>query len=132
MLTLDGAPDVPKDCSSEATRDRREELAVVAEACGQGEPFSGRRGVEGCRFVTYSLIGERASTYLALVSKGLRPVALRRGKAPSGARGSTASLSDVDKIVWEAGPAARQPDSLSSKDTPHGVLDGTGQRFGGS
>ena len=73
-------------------------------------PFSGRRGVEGCRFVTYSLIGERASTYLALVSKGLRPVALRRGKAPSGARGSTASLSDVDKIVWEAGPAARQPD----------------------
>jgi len=72
--------------------------------------FSGRRGVEGCRFVTYSLIDERASTYLALVSKGLRPVALRRGKAPSGARGSTASLSHVDKIVWEAGPAARQPD----------------------
>ncbi len=36
VLTLDDAPDVPKDCSSEATRDRREELAVVAEADGQG------------------------------------------------------------------------------------------------
>ncbi len=36
MLTLDGAPDIPKDCSSEATRDRSEELSVVAEAYGQG------------------------------------------------------------------------------------------------
>jgi len=73
-------------------------------------PHSGRRGAEGCRFVTYSLVHERASTYLALVSKGLRPVAKRRGKAPSGARGSLASLPHVDKIVWEAGPAARPPD----------------------
>ena len=37
MLTLDGAPDVPKDGSSEATRDRREELAVAAEADGAKE-----------------------------------------------------------------------------------------------
>ena len=65
----------------------------------------GRRSLGGS-----SLVGERASTYLALVSKGLRPVAMRRGKAPSGVRGSRASLSHVDKIVWEAGPAARRPD----------------------
>lgn len=72
-------------------------------------PTSGRRGAIGCRFVTYSLASERATTYLSLISKGLRPVALRRGKAPTGARASTASLSHVDKIVWEAGPAARPP-----------------------
>ena len=72
-------------------------------------PFSGRRGATGCRFVTYSLEGEAATTYLALVTKGLRPVARRRGKRPSGARGSRRSLSHVPKIVWEAGPAARPP-----------------------
>ena len=60
--------------------------------------------------LTYSLASEKATTYLSLVCKGLRPVAWRRGKAPSGARGSSDSLSHVDKIVWEAGPAARPPD----------------------
>ena len=73
-------------------------------------PVSGRRGVVGCRFVTYSLTTERATTYLSLVGKGLRPVARRRGKRPSGARGSAVSLPEADKIVWEAGPAARPPD----------------------
>ncbi len=50
VLTLDGAPDVPKDCSSEATRDRREELAVVAEADDQG-PREGEHlcGLHRCR-----------------------------------------------------------------------------------
>lgn len=73
-------------------------------------PASGRNGVAGCRFVTYSLTTERASTYLALVAKGLRPVALRRGAAPSGARSASEhSLAEVDKIVWEAGEAARPP-----------------------
>lgn len=70
-------------------------------------PTSGRRGTPGCRFVTYSVVGERATTYLALVAKGLRPVALIRGKPPKGAHGEVARL---DKIVWEAGPAARDPD----------------------
>ncbi|MCB9705839.1 MAG: hypothetical protein H6711_28510 [Myxococcales bacterium] len=73
-------------------------------------PSSGRRRAVGCRFVTYSLAGERCTTYLSLVSKGLRPVARRRGKEPTGARGSHASLPHVDKIVWEDGPAARPPD----------------------
>lgn len=73
-------------------------------------PASGRNGVAGCRFVTYSLTTERASTYLALVAKGLRPVAFRRGGAPSGARsGSEHSLAEADKIVWEAGETARPP-----------------------
>jgi hypothetical protein len=72
-------------------------------------PLSGRRGAEGCRFVTYSLESEAATTYLALVAKGLRPVARRRGKKPTGARGSRRSLPHVPKIVWEAGPAARPP-----------------------
>lgn len=73
-------------------------------------PASGRNGVVGCRFVTYSLTTERASTYLALVAKGLRPVALRRGVPPSGARSASEhSLADADKIVWEAGQAARPP-----------------------
>lgn len=85
-------------------------------------PTSGRRGAIGCRFVTYSLESERATTYLSLVAKGLRPVARRRGKAPSGARASTGSLPDVDKIVWEAGPAARPPDwSLIAEDRRAGA-----------
>ena len=70
-------------------------------------PTSGRRGAVGCRFVTYSVVGERATTYLALVAKGLRPVGIIRGKPPKGAHGEVARL---DKIVWEAGPAARDPD----------------------
>ena len=70
-------------------------------------PTSGRRGAAGCRFVTYSVVGERATTYLALVAKGLRPVGIIRGKHPKGASGEVAWM---DKIVWEAGPAARAPD----------------------
>lgn len=70
-------------------------------------PSSGRRGTVGCRFVTYSVVGERATTYLALIAKGLRPVGIIRGKSPKGAHGEVAWL---DKIVWEAGPAARDPD----------------------
>lgn len=72
-------------------------------------PASGR-GVLGCRFITYSLTSERATTYLSLISKGLRPVARRAGRPPSGARSSRAALPDLDKILWEAGPAARPPD----------------------
>jgi hypothetical protein len=70
-------------------------------------PTSGRRGSIGCHFVTYSVVGERATTYLALVAKGLRPVGLLRGKPSKGAYGEIAMM---DKIVWEAGPAARAPD----------------------
>ena len=70
-------------------------------------PTSGRRGATGCRFVTYSVVGERATTYLALVAKGLRPVGMIRGKPLKGATGNVARM---DKIVWEAGPAARAPD----------------------
>jgi hypothetical protein len=44
-------------------------------------PASGR-GVLGCRFITYSLTSERATTYLSLISKGLRPVARRAGRPP--------------------------------------------------
>lgn len=75
-------------------------------------PESGRGSTRGCRFVTYSLTSERSSTYLALVAKGLRPVAFRRGSVRSGARADADddSLVDRDKIVWEYGPAARPPD----------------------
>jgi hypothetical protein len=69
-------------------------------------PTSGRRGAVGCRFVTYSVVGERATTYLALVAKGLRPVGIIRGKQAKGGGGEVAMM---DKIVWEAGPAARAP-----------------------
>jgi hypothetical protein len=69
-------------------------------------PTSGRRGAVGCRFVTYSVVGERATTYLALVAKGLRPVGIARGKPAKGGHGEVAKM---DKIVWEAGPAARAP-----------------------
>jgi hypothetical protein len=56
--------------------------------------------------VTYSVIGERATTYLALVAKGLRPVGIIRGKRAKGGDGEVAMM---DTIVWEAGPAARAP-----------------------
>ena len=48
-------------------------------------------------------MGERATTYLALVAKGLRPVGIIRGKPSS-------EVAMLDKIVWEAGSAARAPD----------------------
>jgi hypothetical protein len=83
-------------------------------------PTSGRRGATGCRFVTYSVVGERATTYLALVAKGLRPVGIIRGKPPKGAHGEVAML---DKIVWEAGPAARDPDwSVLPPDRREGAM----------
>ena len=72
-----------------------------------------RDGVPGCLFTTYSLLSERGTTYLALADKGLRPVALNRGKSGSqGARRreKSAALPEESKIVWEAGPAARDPD----------------------
>jgi hypothetical protein len=59
-------------------------------------PTSGRRGVGGCRFVTYSVLGQRTTTYLALVAKGLRPVGIIRGKPPKGAHGDVA-LGEVDR-----------------------------------
>lgn len=73
---------------------------------------SGRRGVPGCLFVTQSLLTEAGTTYLALADKGLRPVALARGKTPSGARKGAGlrALPHLPKIVWEAGPAALPPD----------------------
>lgn len=68
-------------------------------------------------FVTYQLLSERGSTYRALKDKGgagspwnMRPVALIKGKAPSGARQTDASLMSSDKIRWEAGPAAAPAD----------------------
>jgi hypothetical protein len=75
-------------------------------------PASGRRGAGGCLFVTYSLLGEHGTTYLALVDKGLRPTARIRGKKPGGSRrhAGGAALGHEDKIVWEAGPAALPPD----------------------
>jgi hypothetical protein len=73
-------------------------------------PYSGRYGHEGLLFVTYSLVREKGTTYLALADKGLRPVELTRGKKPGGARQSEGALKAVDKIRWEAGPAAGPPD----------------------
>ncbi len=74
-------------------------------------PQSGRRGEKGCRFVTYSLESEAGTTYLSLASKGQRPVQYNEGQAPSGARKKAGprSLAQMNKIVWEAGPAARPP-----------------------
>ncbi len=98
--------------SSLTRRDRRGRVVPVNASSALASrlidllPTSGRRGVEGCRFVTYSVVGERASTYLALVAKGLRPVGIIRGKQAKGGEGEVALM---DKIVWEAGPAARAP-----------------------
>ena len=74
-------------------------------------PASGRYGQRGCLFVTYSLLTEKGTTYLALVDRGLRPTGLLKGGKPSGARkGATeASLAQVPKIRWQAGPAAAAP-----------------------
>jgi hypothetical protein len=73
---------------------------------------SGRRGQEGCLFVTYSLATERGSTYTALANRGLRPVSYNRGKK-SGGGGSRAkgeARAGEDKIRWEYGPGALPPD----------------------
>ena len=74
-------------------------------------PKSGRAGSGPTLFVTYQLAGEAGTPYRALKDKGLRPVARLRGRAPGGARaGSTDALGEVDKIRWEAGPAALPAD----------------------
>lgn len=74
-------------------------------------PQSGRRGRDGCLFVTYSLTREEGTTYLALADKGLRPTRLIKPRGGGGARSSsTASLKAEEKIAWEAGPAARAPE----------------------
>jgi len=75
-------------------------------------PESGRKGQPGCLFVTHSLVSEAGTTYLSLVSKGLRPVGRVKGKAQTGTRagGKGTALSDIDKVTWEYGPAALPPD----------------------
>lgn len=81
-------------------------------------PVSGRHGVEGCRFVTYSMIDEKGTTYLSLVSKGLRPTKrVRPKKRATGARagGKGTAKAEVEKIRWEYGPAADPPDWSSLK-----------------
>ena len=58
-------------------------------------------------FVTYQLTSEDGSSYKALQDRGLRPVAFREGKEPSGSRaGATEdkALARVDKIRWEYSP----------------------------
>ena len=59
-------------------------------------------------FVTYSLESEQGSTYRALSGKGLRPTRYSKGRKPSGSRreGGHKSLSEIDKLRWEAGSAA--------------------------
>ena len=76
-------------------------------------PQSGRRGVTGCLFITYSLLSEKGTTYLALVDKGLRPVEMTAvGRKPSGARkhSGLSALPQEGKIRWEAGSKAMPPD----------------------
>ena len=100
-------------------------------------------------FVTYSLVDEKGSTYRALrnapkgwdPSWGLRPVARTEGKTAGGARAAAgdSALGHLDKIRWEAGPAAgpakwslleraaAQPSLLPAADAPRaacGYLDG--------
>lgn len=72
---------------------------------------SGRR-TDGCLFVTYSLESESHTTYLSLADKGLRPVASVRGRQAGGQRRGAVGTAQkrVDKIRWEAGPAALDPD----------------------
>jgi hypothetical protein len=96
-------------------------------------PFSGRHGVPGCLFLTYSLLTERGTTYLALADKGLRPVAISKRHVPGGARsqaGMTA-LRGLDKVRWEAGPAAMPPnwDLLLAAGVPQERLDGARKAF---
>jgi hypothetical protein len=60
-------------------------------------------------FVTYSLTSEDGTTYRALRDKGLRPVALIRGKSAGGGgarAGNQLGYAEPDKIRWEAGAAA--------------------------
>ena len=60
-------------------------------------------------FVTYQLRTETGSTYKGLESKGLRPVAVTKGKSGGGARLGDGGLKGADKVRWEAGSAALPP-----------------------
>ncbi len=97
-------------------------------------PLSGRRGVTGCLFVTYSLTTEAGTTYLALVDKGLRPVGLtdKRTKA-SGARkgGDGRARPTEQKVIWEAGPGAKPPrwELLRDLGVPEARLVGAQRAF---
>jgi hypothetical protein len=58
-------------------------------------------------FVTYSFADEPGTPYKALKDLGLRPVARVAPRDATGARGGGAGgRSEVEKIRWEAGPAA--------------------------
>lgn len=64
-------------------------------------------------FVTYSLEGEKGSTYKALQQLGLRPVHRRTPRtSKTGARAGAVRRphEEVPKIRWEAGPAALPAD----------------------
>ena len=70
-------------------------------------------------FVTYQLVSEKGSSYKALKGQGLRPVVRTSGKKTAGgARGTGHErLGHIDKIRWEAGPAAGPADwSLLDED----------------
>jgi hypothetical protein len=73
---------------------------------GRGDPDAPKL------FVTYQLTTEAGTTYEALRQHpaGLRPVEFVRGTTPHGARSGGVeedeALAELDKIRWEAGPAA--------------------------
>ena len=64
--------------------------------------------------VTYSLSSEDGVTYRALKDRGLRPTVKIPGREPGGARAGGAdsdlALARIDKVRWEAGPAAGPAD----------------------
>lgn len=75
-------------------------------------PRTGRRGTLGTLLVTYSLLSEAGTTYLALADKGLRPTRYLPPHKASGSRrgaGADTALRQEGKIVWEAGPDAAPP-----------------------
>jgi hypothetical protein len=65
----------------------------------------------GLLLVTYSLLTERGTTYLALADRGLRPVGLtdKRASATGTRAGSSASRPLEQKVIWHYGPAAHPP-----------------------
>jgi len=108
--TIDGVVELSRIASDGSVLGASSKLAARAIDL---LPVSGRRGAPGCLLVTYSLKDEPGTTYLALADKGLRPVAYNRGKKdPGGSRHSAGeqALPQLDKVMWEAGPAARPPD----------------------
>jgi hypothetical protein len=105
----EGIVDLSRIASDGTTKNASSMLAArVMDLFGR----SGRRGVKPCLFVTYSLLGEKGTTYLSLAGKGLRPVGMTKPQSkPSGARkGATmAAKPDEAKIIWEYGPEALAP-----------------------